>query len=146
MTHWRQKPVDVEGRFRAAYGPSRYQEAPVRPPSGPRWALVTFWIAFTVLLAVLSSAAFGTSGYWRCGDGPHRNVNGMDCCDLRDCVPISNELGWTAKVGSQVEVTIRDGRDVWTHPVTINTIYPSCDASGRSWICTTGCLFRAPGF
>ena len=143
MTHWRQKPVDVEGRFRAAYGPSRYQEAPVRPPSGPRWALVTFWIAFTVLLAVLSSAAFGTSGYWRCGDGPHRNVNGMDCCDLRDCAPISNELAWTAKVGSQVDVILNDT----VRTMTVNTVFPSCDPSGKSWGCPiTGCLFRATGF
>ena len=143
MTHWRQKPVDVEGRFRAAYGPSRYQEAPVRPPGGPRWALILFWVALVALLAMLSSAAFGTSGNWRCGDGPHKNVNGMDCCDVRDCAPVANELAWTAKVGSQVDVILNGT----ARPMIVNTIFPSCDPAGKSWGCPiTGCLFRATGF
>ena len=138
----RQKPVDLEGRYRAAYGSKSPPTPSVAPSSGPRWALIAFWIALVSLLALLSNAAFATSGWWRCGNGPHLNANGMDCCSIVDCTPVSTEAAFEARIGSQVEIT----RDGVTRTVIINAIHPSCDPQGHSWACTTGCLFRATGF
>lgn len=144
MTHWRapRKPVDAEGRYRAAYGPAGRRDTHQRPSGGPRWALVWFWISFVALLALLSNAAFGTSGYWRCGNGPHVNVNGMDCCDVTDCAIVPNEIAWPAKVGSQVEVVLNG----MVRTMIVNTVFPSCDPNGKSWGCPiAGCLFRSTG-
>lgn len=141
MTHWR-KPVDAEGRFRAAYDTDRSRDAPAQPRHGLVgkiiWAVAA---ACAVILAAM--AALATSGNWRCGDGPHKNVTGMDCCSVVDCAPIPNELAWTAKVGSQVDVILNGT----VRTMTVNTVFPSCDPAGKSWGCPiTGCLFRATGF
>ena len=85
MTHWRQKPVDVEGRFRAAYGLSRYQEAPVRPSGGPRWALILFWVSFVTLLALLSNTAFGHGDAQWIAAGGYKDAFGSSCCGNMDC-------------------------------------------------------------
>ena len=107
-------------------------------PSG-KIALTAALVSGAVLISV---TALATSGWWRCGNGPHMNANGMDCCSINDCAPVPNEAAWSARIGSQIEVKIRD----MTRVVIINTIFPSCDDRGQSWACQTGCLFRATGF
>ena len=140
MSHWR-KPVDAEGRFRAAHDLGRSRDAPARPRGGLAGKII-WGVALACAAILIAMAALATSGPWRCGNGPLVNVNGMDCCSVADCAPVPNEAAWSARVGSQIEVTIRG----MTRSVTIDTIFPSCDDRGQSWACTTGCLFRATGF
>ena len=142
MNHWRApgKPVDAEGRFRAAYDADHPRDAPAQPRHGLAgkiiWAVAA---ACAVILAAM--AALATSGPWRCGPGPHVNVNGMDCCSIIDCAPVPNEIAWPARIGSQIEVVING----LVRTATVSAIYPSCDEQGRSWGGTTGCLFRGSG-
>ena len=85
MTHWRQKPVDAEGRFRAAYGPSRYQDANVPPSGGTRWAWVVFCIALVVLLGLLAKAALGHGDAQWIAAGGYKDAFGSSCCGNMDC-------------------------------------------------------------
>ena len=91
---------------------------------------------------LISFAALATSGWWRCGNGPHLNASGVDCCSIVDCAKVSTEAAFGAKIGSPIDVVI-DGA---TRTVIVNAIHPSCDDQGYSWACQTGCLFRATGF
>ncbi len=67
---------------------------------------------------------------WR---ATYLNQYGDACCDEIDCreirmdVALRLQLGELAKVGDFIHAPV-------------NTIHPTQD--GRSWMCTTGCLFR----
>ena len=138
----RQKPVDASGRLRRCCGRPDQGDAPVRPSGSPRWALITFWVCFVGLLILLSQAAFGHDEF-RCSQDSYRSATGMDCCSARsDCAPVSTATAWEARLGSQIEIT----RDGVTRTAIVNAIHPSCDDHGRSWACTTGCIFRTTGF
>ena len=144
----RRKPVDVEGRYRAAYNHPGGRDANVQPPDAPRWALIVFWIALVALLGLVAKSAFGHEEF-RCSSASYRNINGMDCCSAKtDCVPIKNEVAFEARIGLPVEATFPSSlfSPSEIRSVTVNAIHPSCDDHGWSWICKTGCLFRAAGF
>ena len=71
-----------------------------------------------------------------------RNVNGVLCCNRSDCAPIPHEVAWTARVGSTVIVPLLSGPQA----AVINIVHASLDPEGRSFACTTGCLFRVSGY
>ena len=67
---------------------------------------------------------------WRAG---YLNQYGDACCDDIDCREIRTDVALRLRLGELAKV----GELAYTQ---INTIYPTQD--GRSWVCTTGCLFR----
>ncbi len=67
---------------------------------------------------------------WR---ATYLNQYGDACCDDIDCREIRTNVALRLRLGELAKVG-----DLAYTPV--NAIYPTQD--GRSWVCTTGCLFR----
>ena len=88
--------------------------------------------------------------FWASGAEAHewieannfRNAAGTLCCNRTDCAPISIEEAWTKGIGSTVIVPLPTGPQA----VVINIVHPSYDPDGKTWACTTGCMFRTSGY
>ncbi len=63
----------------------------------------------------------------------YQNRYGEDCCDDDDCSEIRTDVALRLRIGEFALV------GEYVH-APVNVIYPTQD--GRSWFCTTGCLFR----
>lgn len=95
------------------------------------------------------AAALGAVFSWAAPAAAHewieandfRNASGVLCCNRSDCTPVAHAVVWQAGVGSRVEVPLPSGAET----ATINIVHASRDPEGRSFACTTGCLFRVPG-
>ena len=61
------------------------------------------------------------------------NEYGDACCDDFDCREIRQDVALRLRLGELAKV----GELAYTP---VNAIHPTQD--GRSWVCTTGCLFR----
>ena len=59
-------------------------------PSGPRWALIIFWIAFTGLLAMFVRAAHGHGDANWISEGGYKDAWGGPCCGNYDCHDLSS--------------------------------------------------------
>ncbi len=101
-----------------------------------RPALLTFLEWLGTALAVVGALVFTweishSAGHdWR---ATYLNQYGDACCDDVDCREIGTDVALRLRLGELAKVG-----DLGHTPV--NAIYPTQD--GRSWVCTTGCLFR----
>ena len=148
MTHWRRRAVGAQ------VGPGGYLRTPgarVAHRRGryglPGWVALAFLLAVAVILIAVSTAL--AHDEFRCSAAPYRSATGMDCCSAQtDCVMIPQATAFEARVGSSIEAAF----PAWgsyraeTRAVVVNVIHPSCDDHGWSWMCRSGCLFRAGDF
>ena len=88
------------------------------------------------ILAVAGAAMF----VWKFGHSAghdwrikYTNEYGDACCDEIDCREIKTNVALRLRLGELTRVG-----ELGLTPV--NAIHPTQD--GRSWVCTTGCLFR----
>ena len=101
-----------------------------------RPALLTFFKWLGTALAVVGAIVFmweishSAEQDWR---ATYLNQYGEACCDDTDCSEIRTDVALRLRLGEFAKV----GDFVHTP---VNAIYPTQD--GRSWVCTTGCLFR----
>ncbi len=98
--------------------------------------LFNVFLANVHILAVVGAIVFigeishSAERDWR---ATYLNQNGDACCDDNDCREIRTKVALRLRLGELAKVG-----DLGLTPV--NAIYPTQD--GRSWVCTTGCLFR----
>ena len=92
--------------------------------------------SLVIILAVAGAAVFQwkfghTAGHdWR---AKYTNEYGDACCDEIDCREIKTNVALRLRLGELTKV----GELAYTP---VNAIHPTQDS--RSWVCTTGCLFR----
>ena len=93
-------------------------------------------LAIVLILSVAGAIVFmreishSTEHDWR---ATYLNQYGDACCDDIDCREIRTDVALRLRLGELAKVG-----DLGRTPV--NAIYPTQD--GRSWVCTSGCLFR----
>ncbi len=101
-----------------------------------RPALLTFLEWLGTALAVGGALVFtwgishSAGNDWR---ATYLNQYGDACCDDIDCREIRTDVALRLRLGELAKVGDLGHTQV-------NAIYPTQD--GRSWVCTTGCLFR----
>jgi len=99
-----------------------------------------FWfnvfLAIVRILVVVGAMVF-MSEFSRAAEHDWRayflNQQGTPCCDEIDCREIQQDVALQLRLGELARV----GEFIQTP---VNAIHPTQD--GRSWVCTTGCLFR----
>ena len=99
-------------------------------PQRPVFRTIVPIFAVVVAMILLREAGHSTERDWR---ATHLNQFGEPCCDDTDCREIATDVALRLRLGEFAKV----GEYVHTP---VNVIYPTQD--DRSWICTTGCLFR----
>ncbi len=98
--------------------------------------LFNVFLAIVPILAVVGAIVFmwkishSAERDWR---ATYQNQFGEPCCDDDDCSEIRTDVAVRLRLGDFAKV----GEFVHTP---VNAIYPTQD--GRSWVCTTSCLFR----
>ena len=98
--------------------------------------LFDVFLANVHILAVVGAIVFigeishSAERDWR---ATYLNQYGDACCDDIDCREIRTKVALRLRLGELAKVGV-----LGLTPV--NAIYPTQD--GRSWVCTTGCLFR----
>jgi hypothetical protein len=100
-----------------------------RPRRRARLAVLQI-IAVIGVLGLVREIGHSQERDWR---SKHFNRFGEACCDDSDCREIPVDVALRLKVGDIAQVG-----DLG-HAL-VNAIYPTEDE--RSWLCTTGCLFR----
>ncbi len=93
-------------------------------------------LAIVPILAVVGGIVFiweishSAERDWR---ATHKNQFGEACCDDTDCSEIQTDVALRLRLGDFAKAS------EFVH-TPVNAIYPTQD--GRSYFCTTGCLFR----
>ncbi len=99
-------------------------------PRHPVFLAIVHILSVVGAIVFMKEISHSTEHDWR---ATYLNQYGDACCDDIDCREIRTDvalrlrLGELAKVGDYIHTPV-------------NAIYPTQD--GRSWVCTSGCLFR----
>ena len=99
-------------------------------PQHPIFLAIVHILAVAGAIVFMTEISHSTEHDWR---ATYLNQYGDACCDDIDCREIRTDVALRLRFGELAKVGDRG-------LTLVNAIYPTQD--GRSWVCTTGCLFR----